>query len=114
MPFGRHAVDFSHDDRRLASAGYDGLLRIWDTADGTELAALSGHTGTVHGLAFAPDDQFLISGGSDGTVRFWDTRSLSEVGQDAMIYRVLYEAQASHKECSHYHDFSEVEWQYAT
>src|SRR5262249_42793207 len=73
-------VAFSNDGTRLASAGQDGTIRIWNAAPGTgagparesALHVLRGHTGGVFGVAFGPDDTKLASAGKDGTVRVWD------------------------------------------
>jgi roadblock/LC7 domain-containing protein len=56
------AVAFSPDGR-LASAGYDGTVRVWDSATGARLAPLTGHTGTVTAVAFSPDGRRLASAG---------------------------------------------------
>jgi len=64
----------------LASAGYDGTVRLWDTASGEAGPVLHGHEGVVMSCAFAPaadaqGRQWLASAGKDGTVRLWDTAS---------------------------------------
>src|SRR5262249_21896498 len=58
--------------KRLASAGADGPIRLWDVAGKGVVRALKGHDGTVRSLAFSSDGRRLVSGAEDGTVRLWD------------------------------------------
>jgi DNA-binding beta-propeller fold protein YncE len=66
-------VAFSPDGTRLASAGQDNAVRVWEAATGREALTLKGHTGSVSSVAFSPDGTRLASGGEDQTVRVWDT-----------------------------------------
>jgi WD40 repeat protein/tRNA A-37 threonylcarbamoyl transferase component Bud32 len=67
------SVAFSRDGRRLASASYDGTVKVWETAEGKEMFTLKGHAGPVNGVAFDPDGRRLASAGMDGTVKVWNT-----------------------------------------
>jgi WD40 repeat protein len=69
-------VAFHPDGTRLATAGRDQAILLWDLARGEEVARLPGHTGYVWSLAFSPDGATLASGSGDFTVRLWDTAPL--------------------------------------
>jgi hypothetical protein len=70
-----NALAFSPSGRLLASAGADGVIRVFQVARPAEgaIAVLEGHRGGVESLAFA-DDTVLYSGGVDRTIRIWPLR----------------------------------------
>jgi hypothetical protein len=63
---------FAAQGRWLASAGFDGSVRLWDIATQKEVVCFQGHRGYASALAFSPDGKKLASGGSDTTIMVWD------------------------------------------
>jgi WD40 repeat protein len=62
---------------RLASGGEDGMVRIWDPANGQQLRVLEGHSGAVLGVcSFTSAGRMLLaSAGTDHQVAVWDPAS---------------------------------------
>jgi WD40 repeat protein/tRNA A-37 threonylcarbamoyl transferase component Bud32 len=67
------------DGGRLAAAGADGAVTVWDVLTGKEAATLSGRKAAVSSVAWSPDGRRLASAGEDGTVSLWDTTAGQEV-----------------------------------
>lgn len=61
---------------QVASAGGDGLVKIWDANTGEVAATLDNHTDRIWALTVNPTTNTLVSGGGDSIVTFWkDTTS---------------------------------------
>lgn len=72
----------SRDKRgaQVASAGGDGLVKIWDATSGEVAATLDNHSDRVWALAVHPRSNTLVSGGGDGVITFWaDTTQATAV-----------------------------------
>ena len=68
------AVDVSADGKLVATAGYDGLIKVWDLQSRKLKRDLKQHKGWVRSLAFSPDGSRLVSAGEDGKVFLWNTQ----------------------------------------
>src|SRR5262249_12146347 len=66
------ALAFAPDGQTLASAGWDGIIRLWHPATGRARAMLRGHTGEINAIAYAPDGRTVASGATDLTLRLWN------------------------------------------
>ncbi|KAL8953661.1 MAG: hypothetical protein Q9222_000498 [Ikaeria aurantiellina] len=61
---------------QIASAGGDGLVKIWDANTGETACTLDNHTDRIWALTVNPVTNTLVSGGGDSIVTFWkDTTS---------------------------------------
>jgi eukaryotic-like serine/threonine-protein kinase len=77
---GVNGVAFSPDGRRIASAGGNGDVKIWDAGAGKVLQTISGaHNDAVVSVAFHPDGNHVASVGADREVKVWDLRTGQEV-----------------------------------
>ena len=68
------AVDVSAGGDLVATAGYDGMVKLWDLASRKVRFDLKKHTGWVRALAFSPDGSRLATAGEDGTVVLWSVQ----------------------------------------
>jgi WD40 repeat protein len=76
------AVAFSPDSRRLAVAGANGQIQVWDVAargDKPPLTMTQGYS--ISALAYSRDGRYLASGAQNGSITLW-----TPTGQPARTY----------------------------
>jgi outer membrane protein assembly factor BamB len=66
------ALAYSADGKTLASAGFDGIVHLWDMAGGKEIARLKGEKSTIRSVSFTPDGRMVASVNDAGLVKLWD------------------------------------------
>ena len=74
-----NALAISPDGGRLATAGGDKLIKLWELVSQTEVARYEGHVGAVTGVAFNPDATELFSLGADKQIKLWDVKTRESV-----------------------------------
>lgn len=60
--------------REIATAGDDGVIRLWDASSFRQTRALRGHAGAVYALDYWTDSTMLASAGWDGKVKVWNLK----------------------------------------
>ncbi|MEY4568357.1 MAG: hypothetical protein RLY14_3327, partial [Planctomycetota bacterium] len=89
-----YSAVLSPDNKVLATAGYDRVIRLWDVTTGQVIKTLLGHNGAIYDLDFDPTGRVLASASADETVKLWqvstgmrlDTLSQGEKEQYAVRF----------------------------
>jgi RNA polymerase sigma factor (sigma-70 family) len=71
-------IAFSPEGKRIASAGSDGLVRIWSMATGEEVGRLGGHRGMAYAVAYSPDGKWIATGDEED-IHLWDAATGKKV-----------------------------------
>jgi WD40 repeat protein len=67
------AIALSPDSTKLATAGGDWIVRLWEVRTGKYINSLIGHSGAVNAVAFSPDGKILASAGT--RLQLWDAET---------------------------------------
>lgn len=82
-----------NDENFLATAGYDGFIRVWDVKNNRLNYCLKKYKGDVYSVALGSKDELILAGYGDCAVRLWDLRSRKMahkfVGHTKYVYSVL-------------------------
>ena len=61
------------DNNYIFTAGYDGIIRVWDLSKKKNTKDLTGHKTRVNTIVFAPNGRRLYAGDANGTISVWRT-----------------------------------------
>lgn len=62
----------SPDGKYIASGALDGIINIFDVAQGKLVGTLEGHAMPIRSLCFSPDSQLLLTASDDGHMKLYD------------------------------------------
>ncbi len=82
-----HHAAFSPDGAHVATAGGDGIVRLWEVGTGRAVRALK-HGGGVNYLEYNRDGSRLVTSSTDRFARVWDTttgRHVAELRHDELV-----------------------------
>jgi WD40 repeat protein len=77
FPNSVYDIEFSPDNKFIAIASADHLVRIFDLSGFELIKTLDLHNGWVLELKFSEDGKFLISGGYQSEIIIWETESFT-------------------------------------
>jgi eukaryotic-like serine/threonine-protein kinase len=72
-----YGVALDRSGTRMATAGIDGQIKIWDILTGRLEHIFRGHDGWAAAVEFSPDGLRLASAGQDGAIRIWNATRVS-------------------------------------
>lgn len=85
-------IAFSPDSRRIATADWDGITKLWDIETGANLSTFI-HTDYVISIAFSNDGKYLVTGSRDGSAKLWDVNAETElltIKHEDYVVKVLF------------------------
>lgn len=83
-----NSVAFAPDGLRIATAGADGTVSLWNAETGLPVGKpLTGLSEWVTSVAFSPDGALLAAASRDSTVRLWNAADGSPVGEPLVGHR---------------------------
>jgi WD40 repeat protein len=65
-------VGFTPDGQKLISAGFDGIVKLWEVGSETEVRSFDWDISSIRAVAFAPDGMTAAAAGFDGRLVVWD------------------------------------------
>ena len=70
------SIGYSPDSRRVVTSGFDGVVRVWDTSNGSQVKhdhddQLRAGASNITTVTFSVDGKWILAGGADGTIRIW-------------------------------------------
>jgi eukaryotic-like serine/threonine-protein kinase len=81
------AVALSKDGKYLASAGWDGTVRVWDLPEAKPVHVFR-HGGIARGVAFSPDCRLLATCGDDNMIYVWDLATGKEAHRAKLAFGI--------------------------
>jgi WD40 repeat protein/DNA-binding SARP family transcriptional activator/class 3 adenylate cyclase len=77
------SLDFDPSGSRIATAGFEGPVEIWNVESGPPVSVLEGQSGGVTDVAFSPDGSRVATASDDGTVRLFE----ADTGAQQLVLR---------------------------
>src|ERR1700752_2475347 len=74
------SLEFSPDDKILATGTEDNTITLWNTTSFQPLTKLAAHTFSQRSQMFSPDGKLFAAGADEYSIKLWDTSSWKEVG----------------------------------
>jgi WD40 repeat protein len=70
-----YRVTWSPDGKNFATAGADGICRVFALETGNSRIRYEGHSRAVLAIIYVPDGKGIVSAGVDQTLQLWDSNS---------------------------------------
>ena len=92
---------FLHGGSQLATASWDGTIRIWNVEDGAEITVLRDDMDRIGNLVGSADGRRLATASHDGVLRIWDVDKQSLVTKIATQGgHIAFSSDGSHLACA--------------
>lgn len=91
-------IAFSPDSKRIATADWDGVTKLWDIETGANLSTFI-HTDYVISIAFSSDGKYLATSSRDGNAKLWNIDAEAEiltVPHEDSVIKVLFSPEDRH------------------